>query len=310
MSKNVLTGIDKEMLEAVADLHEIPMGAYNIRKNGERLSSRSTEEIEIVSKTDKPGIDIIVKPGVKNRSIHIPVIITEAGVSECVYNDFFIGDDADVVIIAGCGIHNCGDQDSQHDGIHTFHIGKNAKIKYVEKHYGDGDGNGRRILNPVTEIYMDENSSCEMESVQIKGVDSTLRTTNAHLKAGATMQVMERLMTHGNQIASSDMTCELNGEDSSVRIISRSIARDNSKQEFHPIAVGNAACRAHIQCDSIIMDKAHISSIPEIVANDPMAEIVHEAAIGRINNDQLLKLQTLGMSAEEAEAVIIEGFLK
>ncbi len=305
-----LNSIERTMLEAVADLHEIPEGAYNIRKNGEGFSRRSTEDIEIIPKTDKPGIDIIIKPGVKNKSVHIPVIITEAGIDDCVYNDFHIGEDADVLIVAGCGIHNCGDQDSTHNGIHTFHIGKGARIRYVEKHYGEGDGAGARILNPVTEIYQDENSVCEMEMVQIKGVDSTVRTTTAHLAANAKMQIIERLMTHGQQLAKSDMRAELDGEGASMQIISRSVARDDSVQVFHPIAVGNAACHAHIQCDSIIMDKAKISSIPEIVATHADAEIIHEAAIGRINNDQLIKLQTFGMTELEAESVIIEGFLK
>jgi len=302
--------IERTMLEAVADLHEIPEGAYSIRRNGEGYSRRSTEDIEIVPKTDKPGIDIIIKPGTKNKSVHIPVIITEAGITDCVYNDFFIGEDADVLIIAGCGIHNCGDQDSTHNGIHTFHIGRNARIRYVEKHYGEGDGSGARILNPVTEVYQEEGSVCEMETVQIKGVDSTVRTTNAHLAANAKMQVIERLMTHGKQLAQSDMRAELDGEGASMQIISRSVARDESVQVFHPIAVGNAACHAHIQCDSIIMDTAKISSIPEIVATHADAEIIHEAAIGRINNDQLIKLQTFGMTELEAETVIIEGFLK
>ncbi len=305
----MLDNIDKAMLEAVADLHAVPDGAYNIRRNGESVGRSSTEEIEIVTKTDKPGIDIIIKPGTKNKSVHIPVIITETGLEECVYNDFYVGEDSDVLIVAGCGIHNCGNQDSRHDGIHTFHIGRGARVKYVEKHYGEGDGTGERILNPVTEIYQDEDSYCELETVQIRGVDSTVRTTVAHLKSGAKMQVLERLMTHGDQHAQSDMRVELDGTGSSVQIISRSVAKDNSVQQFHPIAVGNAACHAHVQCDSIIMDAAHISSIPEIVANHTEAEIIHEAAIGRINNDQLLKLQTIGMTAEEAESVIIDCFL-
>jgi len=304
-----MDSIDRAMLEAVADLHSVPNGAYNIRKNGESLSRNSTDEIEIVPKTDKPGIDVIIKPGTKDRSVHIPVIITQAGIEECVYNDFYIGEDCDVLIVAGCGIHNSGDADSRHDGIHTFHIGRGARVRYVEKHYGAGSGTGGRILNPVTEIYQDENSVCELESVQIRGVDSTMRTTVAHLKAGARMQVLERLMTHGDQKAQSDMRVELDGADASLQIISRSVAKDGSVQIFHPIAVGNAPCHAHIQCDSIIMDSAHVSSIPEIVANHPEAGIIHEAAIGRINSDQLLKLQTFGMTAEEAESVIIECFL-
>lgn len=302
--------IDSNLLESIADLHEIPAGAYNIRKNGEGFSRRSTANIEIVTKTDKPGIDIIVAPGTKNESIHIPVIITETGVNDLVYNDFYIGDGADVVIVAGCGIHNSGDEKSQHDGIHSFHIGKNARIRYVEKHYGEGDGKGERVLNPVTYVEQDENSVCEMEMVQIKGVDSTVRDTKAHLAAGAKLIMTERLLTHGNQYARSDMEVYLDGEDASSQIISRSVAKDNSKQIFHPNAIGNAKCRAHVTCDSIIMDDATVSSIPAITANSADAQIVHEAAIGRINNDQLIKLMTFGMNEEEAEEVIIQGFLK
>lgn len=305
-----MNSTDKHMLEAIADLHEIPQGAFSLRKNGESAERRSSANIIIEPKKDKPGIDITVKAGTKNESVHIPVIITEAGVNDLVYNDFYIGEDADVLIVAGCGIHNSGDQSSEHDGIHRFHIGKNARIKYVEKHYGEGDGKGERILNPTTEVYMDENSFCEMEMVQIKGVDSTKRDTVAKLGAGARLVILEKLMTHGSQIAHSNMVVELNGEDASSQIISRSVAKDSSEQIFYPRAIGNAKCRAHVQCDSIIMDDAHIRSIPEIAANHCEANIVHEAAIGRINNDQLLKLQTLGKTEEEAEEIIINCFLR
>lgn len=298
------------MLEAVADLHEVPQGAYNIRKNGELSGRQSTENITIESKTDKPGIEIRVKPGTVNESVHIPVIITETGVEDLVYNDIYIGDDSDVLIVAGCGIHNSGNKKSEHDGIHRFYIGKNARLKYVEKHYGEGEGTGERVLNPTTEIYMEENSFCEMESVQIKGVDSTKRDTVAKLEAGARLVILEKLMTHGKQIAHSDMVIELNGKDASSQIISRSVAKDESEQVFYPRAVGNASCKAHVQCDSIIMDNAKIRSIPEIAANHWDANIIHEAAIGRINNDQLLKLQTLGKTEEEAEEIIINCFLK
>lgn len=302
--------IDSHMLEAVADMHSVPTGAYSIRKNGEGIEKRSTENIIIEQKKDKPGIDITIKPGTKNESVHIPVIITETGIEELVYNDFFVGDDADVLIVAGCGIHNTGDKKSEHDGIHRFHIGKNARIKYVEKHYGEGEGTGEKVLNPVTEIEMDENSFCEMEMVQIRGVDSTQRDTSASLKDGAKLVIVEKLMTHGKQVAKSNMVINLNGKNSSAQIISRSVAKDESEQVFYPRAVGNNLCRAHVQCDSIIMDNAKIRSIPEISANDCDAQIIHEAAIGKINNDQLIKLQTFGLTEEEAEEVIIQGFLK
>lgn len=305
-----LNKVDLGLLEAVADLHKVPQGAYNIRRDGKGIERRSTENIEIIPKKDKPGIDIIIKPGTKNESVHIPVILTQSGLNDLVYNDFYIGENSDVVIVAGCGIHNGGDEESRHDGIHAFHIGKGARVKYVEKHYGEGDGKGQRVLNPTTIVEMDENSYCEMEMVQIKGVDSTVRDTTANLKAGAKLLVVEKLMTHGEQSARSDIVVNLDGEDSSTRIISRSVAKDRSSQIFYPRAVGNNRCRAHVQCDSIIMDNAKIRSIPEIAANHNEAQIVHEAAIGRINNDQLIKLQTFGMTEEEAEQIIIEGFLK
>lgn len=306
----MISKIDFELLEQIAGLHEIPAGAYNIRKNSEGAGRHSTEHIVITTKEDKPGIDVYIKPGTKNESVHIPVIITEAGITETVYNDFHIGEDADVLIVAGCGIHNAGDDKSEHDGIHRFFIGKNAHVKYVEKHYGEGDGRGERIMNPTTILELEENAVCELETVQIKGVDSTIRNTTANLAQGAKIIVTERLMTHGNQLARSDMEVNLNGEGSSAQIVSRSVGRDQSQQIFNPRAVGNSACAAHIQCDSIIMDQAKIRSIPEIAANHAQAQIVHEAAIGRINNDQLVKLMSFGMDEQEAEEVIIQGFLR
>ncbi len=305
-----MNSTELNMLKEIADLHEIPQGAFSLRKDGESVERRSSENIIIEPKKDKPGIDITVKSGTKNESVHMPVIITKTGVEDLVYNDFYIGEDADVLIVAGCGIHNSGDKKSEHDGIHRFHIGKNARLKYVEKHYGEGEGTGERVLNPTTEVYMDENSFCEMETVQIRGVDSTKRDTVAKLQSGARLVVLEKLMTHGKQVAHSNMVIELNGEDASSQIISRSVAKDESEQVFYPRAIGNASCKAHVQCDSIIMDEAHIRSIPEIAANHCEANIIHEAAIGRINNDQLLKLQTLGKSEEEAEEIIINCFLK
>ena len=289
-----MNSTELNMLKEIADLHEIPQGAFSLRKDGESAERRSSENIIIEPKKDKPGIDITVKRGTKNESVHMPVIITKTGVEDLVYNDFYIGEDADVLIVAGCGIHNSGDKKSEHDGIHRFHIGKNARLKYVEKHYGEGEGTGERVLNPTTEVYMDENSFCEMETVQIRGVDSTKRDTVAKLQSGARLVVLEKLMTHGKQIAHSNMVIELNGEDASSQIISRSVAKDESEQLFYPRAIGNASCKAHVQCDSIIMDNAHIRSIPEIAAN----------------HYQLLKLQTLGKSEEEAEEIIINCFLK
>lgn len=305
-----MLALDKELLAAVADLHEIPQGAMNIRKNGQLLTRNTTANIDIVTKKDKPGIDIIIKEGTKNESVHIPVLLTETGMQDMVYNDFFIGDNAEVLIVAGCGIHNGGDGESRHDGIHTFHIGKNAKVRYVEKHYGQGDGKGQRIFNPETIIEMADGSYAEMEMVQIKGINSTLRTTKGTVGAGARLILEERLLTHGEQYAETRMDVEVVGEDGSVQVISRTVARDRSKQVFYPRVIGKNKCRAHLQCDSIIMDNAQVRSIPEIDAQHPDAQLIHEAAIGKIAGEQIIKLMTLGLTEEEAEATILQGFLK
>ena len=305
-----MDSIQKELLEAVAGLHEIPAGAYNIRANGESAARNTTANIDIVSKTDVSGIDIKIKAGTKKESVHIPVLLSQSGLEEMVYNDFYIGDDCDVVIVAGCGIHNGGDAASRHDGIHRFFVGKHAHVKYVEKHYGSGDGKGERIMNPQTEVDLGENSEMEMEMVQIKGVDSTVRTTKASLKKGAKLVVTERLMTHGNQRAESKFDVDLNGVDSSANIISRAVARDNSVQIFKSVINGNAKCSGHTECDAIIMDNANISAIPEITANNPDAALIHEAAIGKIAGEQIIKLMTLGLTEKEAEEEIVNGFLK
>ncbi|MBR5944858.1 MAG: SufD family Fe-S cluster assembly protein, partial [Lachnospiraceae bacterium] len=266
--------------------------------------------IEITSKTDVAGIDIRIKDGTKKESVHIPVVLSESGLKEVVYNDFYIGEDCDVVIVAGCGIHNCGDQDSQHDGIHRFYVGKNSKVKYVEKHYGEGDGNGKRILNPGTEVYMDEGSTMDMEMVQIKGVDSTVRTSKAVLKADAKLNIHERLMTHGTQYAESIYTVELNGEGSSTDIVSRAVARDKSYQKFDSRIIGAAVCSGHSECDAIIMDEARVLAVPQLDAANVDAALIHETAIGKIAGDQIIKLMTLGLTEEEAEEQIINGFLR
>ncbi len=305
-----LDEISKALLEEIADITDTPSGAYNIRSNSQSIGRQSTENIEIVSKQGVSGLDIFIKPGTKGESVHIPVVMTESGLKELVYNDFFIGDGADVEIVAGCGIDNCGSHDSEHDGIHRFYVGKNAHIRYVEKHYGSGSGSGKRILNPGTEVYMEENSSCEMEMVQIKGVDDTERVTTAELKAGARLVVRERLMTHGAQRAISKYDIALNGEDASADVVSRSVARDDSYQKFDAKIIGNAACKGHTECDSIIMDNGRILAVPGLEANDVDAALVHEAAIGKIAGDQLIKLMTLGLTEQEAEEQIINGFLR
>ena len=302
--------IQKNLLAQVAELHEVPEGAYNIRANGKAAARNTTAHIDIVSKTDKDGIDIIIKPGTKNESVHIPVVLSESGLTETVYNDFFIGEDCDVTIVAGCGFHNCGVQDSEHSGIHTFHVGKNAKVRYVERHYGEGDGRGENIMNPTTVVELDEGSYMEMETTQIKGVDSTVRTTRAKLGPASTLIIKEKVMTHGKQLAKSDFTVDLDGEGCHTNVISRSVARGESKQVFMARINGNSACYGHSECDAIIMDNGVVSAIPEVTANCLDAQLVHEAAIGKIAGEQLTKLMTLGLTEKEAEEQIVNGFLK
>lgn len=302
--------LQKSMLEKIADLHEVPEGAYNLRSDGKLAGRNTTANIDIVTKKDQPGIDIVIRPGTKNESVHIPVILSESGLKDMVYNDFYIGENADVVIVAGCGIHNCGVDASEHDGIHTFYVGRNAKVKYIEKHYGEGDGTGARILNPTTVVHLDEGSYMEMETTQIKGVDSTKRDTSADLKDGATLVIKEKIMTHGRQTAETNFEVDLNGVDSSANVISRSVARDDSRQVFHSHIRGNNKCYGHTECDAILMDQGHVNAIPSLAANDLDASLIHEAAIGKIAGDQLIKLMTLGLTEQQAEEQIINGFMK
>ncbi|MBQ8284381.1 MAG: SufD family Fe-S cluster assembly protein [Clostridia bacterium] len=307
-----MDAIEKDLLVKIADLHGVPEGAYNIRGNGESKGRNTTANIDIVTKTDgQAGIDIIIKPNTKNESVHIPVIISKAGLQEVVYNDFYIGENADVVIVAGCGIHNCGgvDMTSRHDGVHTFHIGKNARVKYVEKHYGDGDGNGKNVMNPETVVHLDEGAYMEMETTQIKGIDSTKRITRADMKSGANFIVKEKLYTHGTQSADTDFVVDMNGEGCRADIMSRSVAAEKSVQRFVSTMNGNAPCYGHTECDAIIMDDASVTAAPCLSANDIDAELIHEAAIGKIAGEQLTKLMTLGLTEKEAEEQILRGFL-
>jgi len=302
--------IQKTLLEQIAGLHEIPQGAYNIRANGVSAARNTTANIDIITKQDKQGIDVRIKPGTKKESVHIPVLLSQSGLSEMVYNDFYIGDDCDVTIVAGCGIHNGGEKDSRHDGVHRFFVGKNAKVRYVEKHYGSGEGSGERIMNPQTVVVLEEGSYMEMEMVQIRGVDSTKRSTKAKLGDHATLVIKEKLMTHGKQFAETSFEVDLDGEGSGTNVISRAVAKDDSRQVFFSKINGNNKCNGHTECDAIIMDRANISAIPEITAHHLEASLIHEAAIGKIAGEQIIKLMTLGLTESEAEAQIVNGFLK
>lgn len=302
--------IQKNLLQQVAGIHEIPEGAYSLRINGAMYAKNSSANIEIVKKEDKPGIDIYVKPHTRGESVHIPVLLSQSGIKELVYNDFHIGEDCDVTIVAGCGIHNDGNDTSVHSGIHAFYLDKGAKVKYIEKHYGEGDGNGERLMNPTTIVHLAENAYMEMETAQIKGIDSTNRLTQGYLGNKATLIIHEKIMTHGKQYAKTQFEVELNGTDCGTHVVSRSVAKDSSKQEFLSKINGNAKCSGHTECDAIIMDQASVCAIPEIIANHVDASLIHEAAIGKIAGEQLVKLMTLGLTEKEAEEQIISGFLK
>lgn len=305
-----MNNVDLELLKEISDISGTPQGAYNIRKNGKGIERKTTKNVNIITKKDKDGIDIIVKENTKLEFVHIPVIITESGLKDIVYNDFYIGENANVVIIAGCGIHNEHHENSEHNGIHRFFLSKNSKVTYIEKHYGEGNGEGKRILNPVTEIYLKDGSSLEMNTIQIKGVDSTIRTTKGILEKNTNLVVSEKIMTHGNQTAKTIFDVELNGENSSTHVTSRSVATEKSVQQFESKITGNTKCFGHVECDAIIKDDAKVIAIPEIIANNIDANLIHEAAIGKIAGEQLTKLMTLGLSEKEAEEEIIKGFLK
>ena len=305
----MLDEITMKLLKEVADLDALPTGAYNLRANGQGAGRHTTANVDIVTKEDKPGIDIYIKPGTKKESVHIPVIISETGLKDLVYNDFYVGEDADVGIIAGCGIHNCGGSLSQHDGIHTFHLAKNAKLRYIEKHYGEGDADSKRVMNPTTVVYLDEGASMDMETTQIAGIDDTVRITRGELKAGASLVVHEKIMTTGEQFAKTDFVVDLNGEGSSANLISRSVAKEHSRQEFVSDIRGNAPCAGHSECDAILMDEGVVAASPRLTAANLDAALIHEAAIGKIAGEQLDKLMTLGLTEEEAEEQIVNGFL-
>ena len=305
-----MDNIEKNILKEIANIDDTPKGAYNIRKNGQGVARQVTENVNIVTKTDKSGIDVYVKENTKFEFIHIPVLITESGLKDVVYNDFHIGKNADVVIIAGCGIHNDHHKDSQHDGIHRFFLEEGARVKYIEKHYGEGDGKGKRILNPVTEITLKEGSYLEMESVQLKGVDSTIRETKGTLGKDTNLIVSEKIMTHGTQTAKTIFHVKLEGENASTHVTSRSVATEDSVQEFVSEIVGDERCFGHVECDAIIKDKAKVIAVPKIVANNVEANLIHEAAIGKIAGEQLTKLMTLGLNEKQAEEQIIKGFLR
>ncbi len=306
----MINDTEKQLLKIIADMEGEPEGAFNIRANGKLADRKTTENIDIRTKTDKPGIDIIIKPGTVGETVHIPVVIDATGLDDLVYNDFIIGENSDVTIVAGCGIHNCGDKKSSHDGVHTFFVGKNSKVKYIERHFGEGEGKGTRIMNPTTVVNLGENSYMEMETSQLGGIDDTLRVTRAAVGDGGTLVIHEKILTENSQKAETDFSVDLNGKNSSANVVSRSVAKENSSQLFRSNINGNNLCSGHTECDAIIMDNGKVSAIPQISANDIDASLIHEAAIGKIAGEQLIKLMTLGLTEKEAEEEIVNGFLK
>ncbi len=306
----MINDTEKQLLKIIADMEGEPEGAFNIRANGKLADRKTTENIDIRTKTDKPGIDIIIKPGTVGETVHIPVVIDATGLDDLVYNDFIIGENSDVTIVAGCGIHNCGDKKSSHDGVHTFFVGKNSKVKYIERHFGEGEGKGTRIMNPTTVVNLGENSYMEMETSQLGGIDDTLRVTRAAVGDGGTLVIHEKILTENSQKAETDFSVDLNGKNSSANVVSRSVAKENSSQLFRSNINGNNLCSGHTECDAIIMDNGRVSAIPQISANDIDASLIHEAAIGKIAGEQLIKLMTLGLTEKEAEEEIVNGFLK
>ncbi len=306
----MLNALDKGLLKVVAGLEEIPKGAYNIRKNGKLLARATSANIDIESNADGTGIIVTIAPGTVDESVHIPVILSQAGLHDVVYNTFVIGAGSDVTIIAGCGIHCGGSAPEGHEGIHEFRVGKGAKVKYVEKHYAEGPGSGKRTLNPTTKVFLAEKARAEMELTQIGGVDDANRLNEATLGPASMLLITERVMTDGEQRAVSRNEIVLQGANSRSNMVSRSVIRGNSRQNFYATMVARAKCFGHIECDAIIMDSGANETIPALKAEHPDAELSHEASIGKIAGEQLMKLMSLGLTYEEAVNRIIQGFLR
>ena len=305
-----MNSITEKLLGIVSDFKGSFQGAFNIRENGQCAGRQSSPNIHIESKTDKPGIDIHVLPGTKGETLYIPACVTHGDVDDLVYNDFFIGKNADVRIVAGCGVHTDSEEEARHNGIHRFFLEKGARVVYEEKHVGTGKGTGAKRIDPVTEVTLDEDSYLEMDTVQLGGVDSTVRKTSGVLGARAKLIVRERIMTDGEETAKTDFKVTLKGEDSGVDLMSRSVAKGHSHQEFISSIRGENRCTGHSECDAILVDGGTVGAAPMLEAYHVDAALIHEAAIGKIAGEQILKLRTLGLTEEEAQEKIIAGFLK
>lgn len=303
--------ITDELLRQIADYDGNAFdGAYNIRQDGQCDSRRSTEHVRIESKITEPGIDIYISAQAQGETVYIPACVSHSGVNDLVYNDFHVEAKANVTIIAGCGVHSDGHEESQHNGIHRFFLGEDSHVLYKEKHIGTGDGSGARRINPVTDAYLEDGAVLEMDTIQLSGVDTTDRKTSATLGNRARFIVRERLLTDGEETAVTDFTVTLEGKDSGVDLVSRSVARGKSQQSYRSTIIGNNRCTGHSECDAILSESGTVVALPALEANHIDAELVHEAAIGKIAGEQILKLRTLGLTEEEAEERIIAGFLK
>ena len=300
----------RKLLELVSDYKGDGFkGAYSLRQDGKCIDSMSSGHVKIEPKIDQPGIVVHVEPGTIGETVYIPSCVTQGGIDDVVYNDFYVGADCDITIRSGCGVHTDDDTLAKHNGIHRFFVGERAKVHYEEKHMGTGVGDGIRSINPVSEIHLEKDSFLEINATQISGVDRAYRKTTAEVAEGAKLVVHERLFTEGQQVTKTNFKVELNGDGSSADLVSRSVARDQSNQTMDSVIIGNAACTGHSECDSIIGEQAIVDASPRLFARNPDASLIHEAAIGKIAGEQIMKLRTLGLSEEEAEQEIINGFL-
>ena len=302
--------ITEMLLGIVSDWKGGFTGAFNIREDGACAGRQSSQNIKIDNKKDAPGLVIHVLPGTKGETVYIPACVTHGDVDDLVYNDFYIGEGADVVVTAGCGVHTDSEEEARHNGIHRFFLDRGARVVYREKHVGTGSGTGAKRIDPVTDITLAEDATLEMDTIQLGGVDSTVRTTRAKLAARARLLIRERLLTDGDEQAKTEFEVDIDGEDAGVDLISRSVAKGRSHQEYHSVIRGNNGCTGHSECDAILVGSGTVNAAPELWAGHTDAALIHEAAIGKIAGEQILKLRTLGLTEQEAEERIIAGFLK
>lgn len=304
-----MNDVTNDLLGLVSDWKDGYKGAYNLRVDGTCAGRQSSDNIKIYSKEDKPGLDIRIADETHGETVSIPACVTHGDIDDLVYNDFYVGKNSEVTIVAGCGVHTETGEPARHNGIHRFFLAEGAKVKYLEKHVGTGKGTGIRSIDPVTEVYLGKNALLEMDTSQIGGVDKSLRTTSGEVGEGARLIIRERILTEHEQSAETEFSIVMSGKDSGVDVISRSVARDNSYQRYHSVIIGNAPCTGHTECDAIISENGKVDAAPELRAHHEDAALIHEAAIGKIAGEQIIKLCTFGLTEKEAESAIIDGFL-